>query len=113
MKFSHEIKDGVWVVTFEENLISPMGIQELLDLADENIIEEIKLCAADLSKMQYINSSGIGILTRLLVKFRNKGGEMILVKPCEKIYKLLIITKLSAIFTIAEDVSEAVKILKS
>ena len=64
-------------------------------------------CAIDLSEVRYMNSSGIGVLITILTKFRNKGGEVVLIKPSDQIRKLLVITKLNAIFTIVESEEEA------
>ena len=44
----------------------------------------------------------------ILTKFRNKGGEVWLVKPSENVKKLLIITKLNAKLNIAESEEEAI-----
>ena len=52
------------------------------------------------------------MLVSLLTKFRNRGGELVLINPSEHMRKLLIITKLNAIFTIAEDDAFAAKFLK-
>jgi anti-sigma B factor antagonist len=62
--------------------------------------------------VQYANSSGIGILMRILAKFRNANGEAMLVNPSAHLQKLLIITKLSAIFTIANTIEDAVKLIQ-
>lgn len=61
----------------------------------------------DISHVRYINSSGIGVLITLLTKARNKGGELCLIKPSDSVQKLLIITKLQAIFKVYNSVGEA------
>ena len=61
----------------------------------------------DISNVRYINSSGIGVLITLLTKARNKGGELCLIKPSESVQKLLIITKLQAIFKVFDSVELA------
>ena len=66
----------------------------------------------DISNVRYINSSGIGVLITILTKFRNKGGEVVLIKPSEQVKKLLIITKLNAIFNVVEKKEEAIERLK-
>jgi anti-sigma B factor antagonist len=67
----------------------------------------------DIAKIRFINSSGIGVLITILTKFRNKGGEVVLVKPSEQLKKLLIITKLNSIFTVVEDKEAAINQLKN
>ena len=61
----------------------------------------------DISNVRYINSSGIGVLITLLTKARNKGGELCLIKPSESVQKILIITKLQAIFKVFDSVELA------
>ena len=72
----------------------------------------MKYCLIDISDVRYINSSGIGVLITLLTKFRNKGGELFLIKPSEHVQKLLIITKLQAIFNIVDTEQEALSKIK-
>ncbi len=59
-----------------------------------------------------MNSSGIGVLITILTKFRNKGGEVVLVSPSEQIKKLLIITKLNAIFLIVNSFRRNVSLVE-
>ena len=66
----------------------------------------LDFCLVNITDVRYINSSGIGVLITILTKFRNKGGELYLVNPSEHVKKLLIITKLQAIFNIAESEGE-------
>lgn len=81
----------------------------LLDQVEEYQQNGVKYAAIDLSKLDMINSAGIGLLMRLLVRFRNIGGEVCLIRPSESIQKMLIITKLVAIFSIVENEEEALK----
>jgi anti-sigma B factor antagonist len=46
----------------------------------------------------------------LLTKFRNKGGEVYLFQPSENVQKLLVITKLNAIFHIIKTEEEALAV---
>lgn len=112
MKFTSSVQNNILFLRLQGDLIGSLEAQRLLDLVNQHIDDTIILGAVDLSDVRFINSSGIGILVSLLTKFRNKGGEMILINPSEHIRKLLIITKLNAIFTIAEDDKFAEKLLK-
>lgn len=113
MTFSSSNNDGVCVLSLEGNLIGEEVGSSLLDAVNNIINERIVLCAINIENVKYINSSGIGVLITLLTKFRNQEGEVVIVKPSEHVKKLLIITKLTAIFKIADSVQEAVKDLKS
>mgnify|MGYP001032741316 CR=1 FL=1 len=113
MGLSQETKEGVLILHLEGNLIGEEIGSRVLDAANDAINQGIHLCAVDISEVKYINSSGIGVLITLLTKFRNKEGEIIVVNPSEHVNKLLMITKLTAIFKIADSVDAAVKQLIS
>ena len=112
MEHKINVKDNILFVTLSGDLLGEnIGI-DLMDIINDKISESILLCAIDLSGVRYMNSSGIGVLITILTKFRNKGGEVVLINPSEQIKKLLIITKLNAIFNIVNNEEEAAKILK-
>lgn len=61
----------------------------------------------DLSLIDYINSNGLNSLISILTKTRTMGGEMVIFGINEKVNKLLVITKLSSVFTLAQDLEDA------
>ena len=89
MKYHHEIDDSVFILTLNGDLIGENRGPELMELANEQINNDIKLCAIDISEVRFINSSGIGVLITLLTKFRNVDGEVVLINPSEQVKKLL------------------------
>ncbi len=108
MNYTHEVIDNTLVIRLSGDLIGEDNGTSILELATDNINSNIRNCIVNISEVRYINSSGIGVLITILTKFRNKGGEVFLVKPSENVKKLLIITKLNAIFNIVESESEAI-----
>jgi anti-sigma B factor antagonist len=112
MRYLHQIRQDTLILNFQENLILPNPDQELILLIDDAILQGIIHCAINLSEIQYMNSAGIGLLMRILAKFRNQEGEVVLIKPSPTIQKLLLITKLNAIFTIVESEEQAIEVLK-
>ncbi len=113
MEYKSEINNGILSFTLSGDLIGEVKGPELLEEVNNAINKGIALCAIDISDVRYINSSGIGVLITILTKFRNQGGEVCIVNPSDHVKKLLIITKLTAIFNIADTMSEAVDKLKS
>ncbi|WP_187263271.1 STAS domain-containing protein [Pontibacter beigongshangensis] len=112
MKYQIELKDDVLFIRLQEDLIAGPLTQQLLAGVDEQVDNNVLLCAIDLSNIRFMDSSGMGVLVSLLTKFRNRGGELVLIKPSDHIRKLLIVTKLNAIFTIAENDEYASQFLK-
>lgn len=112
MKFQHQIQDDYVLITLEGNLIGEEFGSGILEIANDVISKGILKCAVDIQNVKYINSTGIGVLITLLTKFRNQSGEMVVIKPSEHVQKLLIITKLTAIFKIVDTLEEAVDSLQ-
>jgi anti-sigma B factor antagonist len=112
MKYTSNVKDEILFINLQGDLIGEENGLELVDLVNDKVNESILLCAIDLAGVRYMNSSGIGVLITLLTKLRNKGGEVVLINPSDQIKKLLIITKLNAIFNIVANEQEALTKLK-
>ena len=110
--YSHDIVDDLLVINFDGDLIGEQSGPELMEIINDRINQNVLFAAIDISDIRYINSSGIGVLITILTKFRNKGGEVILVNPSEHVKKLLLITKLNAIFTIVDSIEEARSAIK-
>jgi anti-sigma B factor antagonist len=62
----------------------------------------------DLSKINYIDSTGIGELVGYLARFGDRGRKLILVNPSDRIRKLLKLAQLEGLFPTYEDVESAV-----
>lgn len=62
----------------------------------------------DFTKIDYIDSTGIGELVGYLGKFTTQNRKLILVNPSERIQKLLKLAKLDAVFKIYNSEEEAV-----
>lgn len=89
------------------DLIGSPDTQQLLQIVNKHLGDEVLNCAVDLSEVRYINSTGIGALISLLTKFRSRGGEMVLINPADHPKKMLTLTKLNNIFSIAADEAAA------
>jgi len=64
---------------------------------------------ADLSKVNWMNSSGLGILIGGLTTMRNNGGDLKLANITDRIQSLLMVTKLLTIFETFETVEAAIQ----
>jgi anti-sigma B factor antagonist len=63
---------------------------------------------ADLSKVNWMNSSGLGILISALTTIRNAGGDLKLAEITDRIQSLLMITKLLTVFDTYQTTDEAI-----
>ena len=112
MKYQTELKDNLLFVRLQGDLVAGNDTQQMIEEVDGLQDRKLLLCAVDLSNVRFMDSSGMGVLVSLLTKFRNRGGELVLIKPSDHIRKLLIVTKLNAIFTIAENDEFAAQFLQ-
>ena len=62
----------------------------------------------NLREVEYIDSGGIGVLVRLLVSTRNRGGDLKLVAPNQRVTDVLRRTNLHTVFNLYAAVEEAV-----
>ena len=76
-------------------------LHELAENGDTKIV-------ADLSQVNWMNSSGLGILISAITTIRNAGGELKVAAATEKIKNLLTITKLTNVIKLYNTVDEAI-----
>jgi anti-sigma B factor antagonist len=112
MNFAQEIKSNTLILRITGDLIGEDNGARLIDAVSDALSHKVPSCIIDISDLRYINSSGIGVLITILTKFRNKGGEVYLMKPSENVRKLLVITKLNAIFHVVETEEQALALSK-
>jgi anti-sigma B factor antagonist len=109
MKYNSELKNDTLIIHLFGDLIGEDDGTGILKVATDAVQQQVKRCIIDISELRYMNSSGIGVLITILTKFRNRGGEVYLLKPSDSVKKLLLITKLNAIFQVIQDEEEVVK----
>jgi anti-sigma B factor antagonist len=109
MNFNHQLNGSKLAIRLSGDLIGEDNGAAVIEIVNNAIQEKALTCIIDISELRYINSTGIGVLITILTKFRNKGGEVYLMKPSENVQKLLVITKLNAIFQIIQSEAEITK----
>lgn len=76
-------------------------LHELIDKGKIRIV-------ADIGGVEWMNSSGLGILISGLTTMRNNQGELKLANVTERIQNLLMITKLLTVFETYESLDQAI-----
>jgi anti-sigma B factor antagonist len=65
----------------------------------------------DLSQVSFMDSAGMSLLVSLLKRTRQKGGDVVLVKPREAAaFRILTLTRFDKVFTLVNSIEEAYKI---
>jgi anti-anti-sigma factor len=73
----------------------------------------MKNVVLDLSDLAYISSAGIGAMMGLARRLSQDGGDLVLMRPTSKVFKILDGLGFTKIFKIAADENEALDKLKS
>lgn len=82
--------DAHTVVSFEQTM------EDLLDRKFNKFI-------MDLESLNYISSAGIGALMVLLQQLRRRQGDMVILQPSPKVYKIFDLLGFTRIFHITND----------
>jgi len=107
MNFKVEERYNAVVIELKGNVMGgPDGasmldtLRELKDAGKNNVV-------VDLSKVKFMNSSGLGMLISAMTTMRNAGGDLRLANVADRIRSLLMITKLITVFKHYESVGQA------
>jgi len=105
-----EIMDGdIAILTLKGKMMGGPDMKELHDHIKGLMSDGVNKVVADLGKVKWLNSSGLGTLMGALTTLRNEGGDLKLAHTSDKINSLLMITKLMSIFETYDDVEGALK----
>ncbi len=84
---------------------APQLRQHLVELASSGADTAV----IDLEGVDFLDSTGLGVLVSGLKRFRTIGGDLLLVCTHRRVLKVFEITGLTAVFSIHETVPEAVQ----
>lgn len=113
MNYSISEKYNTVIVTFKGNVMGgPDAVEfhdELKKLADQGKTNVV----GDLSKVKFMNSSGLGIMITAMTSMRKAGGDFKICGASDRIESLLIVTKLITVFDHYKTLDEAVEAYQS
>lgn len=109
MKIKLSDHDGVVVLELDSKIMGGPDATAINDKLHELVESKRINVVADLAKVDWMNSSGLGILISGLTTIRNAGGDLKLAAVTERIKSLLMITKLLSIFDTFDTVEEAIE----
>lgn len=113
MKIKQRMIDDVAVISLSGKLLGgPPGSQEFRDVIYKLLDQGINKVVVDLSDVQRMNSSGLGILISALTSLRNRGGDLKLAAVNEFMEGILVMTKLNSIFEIYKTAEGAAQSFK-
>jgi anti-sigma B factor antagonist len=109
MNFNVTERYNCVVIEFKGNVMGGPDAVKLNEKLHELIEEDRTNVIADLGKVKFMNSSGLGMLIGGLTTMRKAGGDLRIANATDKIESLLVITKLITVFKHFKSLEEAVK----
>jgi anti-sigma B factor antagonist len=112
MKLTDRMQDGVVVLEPKGKIMGGPDASLLHDKLYEYIKQDRRHVVVDLAQVDWMNSTGLGILISGYTTLRNNDGLLKLANVTDKIQSLLTITKLVSVFEAFDSVDDAVKSFK-
>lgn len=94
----HHDSDVIYIEI--EGDISFNNVQDIRKTILNNLLETDRNAVLNLSKVDFMDSSGLSIFITLLKRVKERGGELILEQPHEMVQKILEITRLDELLEI-------------
>jgi anti-sigma B factor antagonist len=108
MSHSSYEKNGTTVITLSGKIMGGPEAGQINDQIHALIDQGKKKIIIDLHEVEWMNSSGLGILIGAMTTLKNNGGTLSLTNVSDRIMNLLKITKLKNVFSIHSDVDTAI-----
>lgn len=103
MKLSHHIHSDFSILSFEGKLMSDADLTEGQALLDELQHWQVVL---DLSKLAYVNSSGIAFFVKILTRARMNQGDVVMLNVNNELLKIFELTKINQVFKLVNTMTE-------
>ncbi len=111
MKLSYEIIDGVKVISFDGDSLDVNHAKEihheLLDL-----LKSHELVLFNLSKIEFMDSSGLGVILSSKRQMNKKGGELGIFGVGKHVANLFRIVRMDSLFALDKSEEDALKAIR-
>ncbi len=115
-----DLTDPLGLAVFHEGPVTVVRISGSAGMVDADLIrEKLKSVTAesaqqivlDLSELEFISSSGLGVIVSARHDAQVHGGRMVLANPTPAVRKILDATRLSTLFGVFDTLQQAVDFL--
>jgi len=107
MDFTTTEKNGITILHLSGKIMGGPEATEINEKINQLIDSDNKNIIIDLVSVDWMNSSGLGILIGAVTVLKNSNGCLCLINVSDRIKNLLKITKLDTVFNIYENFDEA------
>lgn len=112
MTIQESIQNDVLVLKLEGDLMGGEDNETLRKIIDKAIKTENVEVVIDMSKVTWMNSSGLGMLISALTTLRSSGGDLRLANLNDRLRRPIQITKLDSVFNEYDSVKQAIESYK-
>jgi len=102
-------QNGVVIIALSGKIMGGPEANQINDQINQFIDSGKKRIVIDLEHVEWMNSSGLGILINAVTTLKNNGGKLFLVNASDRIKNLLKITKLISVFNLEDSVDKAIE----
>ena len=109
MKITEQRVNDIIILDLQGSLMGGPEAVSLNEMINQFLDEKSLKLILNLSSVERVNSSGLGILIKALTTFKTNGGELKLANVRAPLMKLLVITKLNTILETYDSADSALK----
>ena len=107
MKMTRKNHNDVLILCPEGKIVLGDGDQDLGEAVRTELEKGVRKILIDLSKVSYLDSSGIGEMVGCYTSIKNKNGELRICGMNAKIFGLMKMTSLHSVFEVRDTEAEA------
>ena len=110
--YTFEEKDSVGIINLSGSLMENNQVAGLIEEVENRVLQESNKFIVCMDNLKYMNSTGLNVLISILTKSRRSGGDVVICCVPKKVQELLLITKLNTVFTITDNLENALEVFK-
>jgi anti-sigma B factor antagonist len=101
-----------YVIVLPDEEIEVYNISEIKEVLFDIIEKGNRRLIMDMSRVEYIDSSGLGVLVSVLKKVKHAEGKLVLISPKSSVKQILSLTNLDKVFNIQDNLENAVEAVR-
>ena len=109
MEINIRDRDQVRILELHGRLSLGGGAAAVRDDVRRELDDGQRMLLLDMSQVDAIDSTGLGVLVSCLTSVRNRGGDLRLLQPTPRVADVLVITQADLLFAIFDDEDLAVQ----
>jgi anti-sigma B factor antagonist len=113
MRIKEKIVDGIAILSISGKMMGGPEQQACHEQVRGLISDNINRIVIDLGKVEWLNSSGLGLLMGCLASCRGANGDLAIARAGRKVNSVFMLTQVIKVFETFETVEEAIDFLNS